>query len=59
MRTMRVFCDSSSTHLATTRVIDELDLAGLGADRGQTSLELREDAQRFCEFIVDLWDARA
>jgi len=55
---MRI-CDTSSTHLATTRVIHELDLAGLRADRGQTSLELREHAQRFCEFVVDLWDARA
>jgi hypothetical protein len=36
-----------------------LDLVGLRADRGQTRLELCEDAQRFREFVVDLWDARA
>jgi hypothetical protein len=36
-----------------------LDLAGLRADGGQTRLELCEDAQRFPELVVDLWDARA
>src|SRR6266851_9456258 len=43
------------THLATTRVVSALDLAGLRADGGQTRLELCEDAQRFRELVVDLW----
>src|SRR6266850_422433 len=47
------------THLATTRVIHELHLASLRADGRQSGFELREHAERFCEFVVDLWNARA
>jgi hypothetical protein len=48
-------CD---TYLLTTRVIHELNLNGLGADDRKSCFELCEHAERLCEFIVDLWDAR-
>lgn len=47
------------TNLLTTRVVHELDLDGLQADDGKAGFQLGEHAQRFCELLVDLWDARA
>lgn len=47
------------TYLLTTRVVHELDLDGLQADDGKAGFQLGEHAQRFCELLVDLWDARA
>jgi hypothetical protein len=31
----------------------------LRTDGGQSGFELREHAERFCEFVIDLWNARA